>query len=61
MGGVVWRYAGPSIAGILLLMGTALGLISLGTGLSRGFRMAALTLPAISVVGGILLSPELAE
>jgi len=61
-GGVVWRYAGPSIAGILIpLTGISLGLVSLGPGLSRGFRIAALTLAAISAVGGMLLSSELAE
>jgi hypothetical protein len=60
-GGVVWRYAAPSIAGILLpLTGTALGLVSLGPGLSRGFRIVALTLAAITIAGG-MLSPALAE
>jgi len=61
-GTVVWRYAGPSIAGALLpLTGTGLGLVSLGPGLSRGFRILALILAAASVLGGILLSSELAE
>jgi hypothetical protein len=61
-GGRIWRYAGPSIAGHLIpLTGTAFGLVSLGPGLSPGFRIAALTLVAVSVVGGILLSPALAE
>jgi len=58
---VVWRYAGPSIAGVLLpLTGIALGLASLGPGLSRGFRIAALTVAALTFFGG-MLSPALAE
>jgi hypothetical protein len=58
---VVWRYAGPSIAGMLLpLTGITLGLVGFGPGLSRGFRFAALTLAAVLVVGG-MLSPTLAE
>lgn len=58
---VVWRYAGPSIAGVLLpLMGIAFGLASLGPGLSRGFRITALTVAALTFFGGIL-SPALAE
>jgi len=58
---VVWRYAGPSIARVLLpLTGIALGLASLGPGLSRGFRIAGLGLAAISVLGG-MLSPALVE
>ena len=58
---VVWRYAGPSIAGVLLpLTAIALGLASFGPGLSRGFRIAALTLAAVSFFGG-MLSPTLAE
>jgi len=58
----VWRDAGPAIANRLLpLMGVALGLTcSLGTGLHRGFRILALIVAFLSIVGG-MLAPALAE
>ena len=58
----VWRYAGPAVAhGLLPVLGMALGLTCLlGTGLHRGFRMLALTVAFLSVLGP-LLAPVVAE
>jgi hypothetical protein len=60
----IWRYAGPSIGGLLLpSLGLSLGLVCL-TGraaLSKGFLKSALIAAVVSVVLGFLLSPALAE
>src|SRR5882724_11297701 len=51
----VWHYAGPAITNQLLpLLGMALGLTCLlGQGLQKGFRILALILAFLSVVGGV--------
>ena len=58
----VWHYAGPAITNRLLpFLGAALGLTCLvGKGLQRGFRVFALIVALLAVVGGIL-APSLAE
>lgn len=57
-----WRDVGPAITKVLLpLLGVSLGLTCLfGTGLQRGFRILALVVSFLSLVGG-LLAPALAE
>src|SRR3954464_8337748 len=60
----IWRYAGPSIGGLLLpSLGLSLGLVCLAgrSVLSKGFLKAALIAAIASVVLGFLLSPALAE
>jgi hypothetical protein len=59
----IWRYAGPSIAGLLLpSLGLSLGLICLinRTALSKGFLKIAMIAAVVSMLG-FLLSSELAE
>ena len=61
-GGREWHYWGTPIASVLLpLLGVALGLSCLcGTGLSRSFRILALTVAVLSLFGS-MLGPALAE
>jgi hypothetical protein len=60
----IWRYAGPSIGGLLLpSLGLSLGFVSLvgRAALGKGFLKAAMIAALVSVVLGFLLSPALAE
>jgi hypothetical protein len=63
MGQRFWRYGGPSIGGGLLpVMGLALALVCLvGKGLDRDFRTMAWIIAFLSVFGGLLFLPALAN
>jgi hypothetical protein len=60
----VWRYAGPSIAGLLLpSLGLALGFVCLVGGkiLGKRFRKFGFFTAVMSILLGLLFAPVLAE
>jgi hypothetical protein len=59
---IIWRHASLAITNRFLpILGIALGFtILFGVGLPRGFRILALIVALVSVIGG-MLAPALAE